>query len=241
MRKYLAEALEKVAEARSEAEVWKVLHDFVRESGFNCLHTWFGRGVDDARFLTTCPDWWPEWYMREEKWRVDHVAAHNIFGRGIIPYGFDFDRHNPSISESSLEMLRFLGGEVGVNSGLTFPVFECGGGRCGGVNLGIAGEVEDLDAMPTSHVFEAVSLVTAGHDRIRSLSGLSARRANLSAREKECLLWLTHGLKTKEIADRLSVSDATVNFHIANAKAKLGADTREQAVAKAIMAGIIIP
>ncbi|MGI9352191.1 MAG: LuxR C-terminal-related transcriptional regulator [Rhizobiaceae bacterium] len=62
----------------------------------------------------------------------------------------------------------------------------------------------------------------------------------LSIREKECLLWLCAGMRTSVIADKLSISNSAVNLYIANAKHKLGAKTREQAIARAIFSGEII-
>lgn len=71
--------------------------------------------------------------------------------------------------------------------------------------------------------------------------GLSAafKYSLLSNREKECLLWLCVGLRTSVIADKLSISSSAVNLYIANAKLKLGAKTREQAIARAIFSGEI--
>ncbi len=58
--------------------------------------------------------------------------------------------------------------------------------------------------------------------------------ARLSPRETEVIKWLTEGYRNDRIADKLKISNATVNFHITSAKRKLGAKTREQAVAIAV-------
>ncbi len=63
----------------------------------------------------------------------------------------------------------------------------------------------------------------------------------LSTREAECLLWLARGLRSAAIAERLSLAVVTVELHIKNARVKLGATTREHAVAKAITLGLIAP
>jgi len=64
---------------------------------------------------------------------------------------------------------------------------------------------------------------------------------HVSKRELECLLWLANGDRVDRIADRLKITNATVNLHFANVKRKLGASTREQALVKAIRFGIIKP
>ncbi len=63
----------------------------------------------------------------------------------------------------------------------------------------------------------------------------------LSPRERECLLWLCAGLRVSRIAHKLSISNSAVNLYVSNAKYKLGAQTREQAIARAILSGEIDP
>jgi DNA-binding CsgD family transcriptional regulator len=71
--------------------------------------------------------------------------------------------------------------------------------------------------------------------------GLSTDFPNrlLSDRERECLLWLCAGLRVSMIAQRLSISESAIHLYITNAKRKLGAKTREQAIARAIFSGEI--
>ncbi|WP_162932985.1 LuxR family transcriptional regulator [Roseovarius sp. EL26] len=64
-------------------------------------------------------------------------------------------------------------------------------------------------------------------------------QVKLSLREAEVIKWLSEGLRNDRIADRLKISNATVNFHITSAKKKLGAKTREQAVAIALINKLI--
>ena len=63
----------------------------------------------------------------------------------------------------------------------------------------------------------------------------------LSVRERECLLWLSRGLRNDDIAERLSLSRSTVEFHLVNVRRKLNASTREQALAIAVHGGLIEP
>jgi DNA-binding CsgD family transcriptional regulator len=69
----------------------------------------------------------------------------------------------------------------------------------------------------------------------------AADEVGLTRRERECLLWLSRGLRNDQIADRLGVSRATIEFHLANARRKLDARTREQALVKAVQLNIIDP
>ena len=62
-----------------------------------------------------------------------------------------------------------------------------------------------------------------------------------TAREREVLALLATGATDTEIADLLGLSPATVQTHVRNAKTKLRARTRSQAVALAVAQGLIAP
>jgi PAS domain S-box-containing protein len=76
---------------------------------------------------------------------------------------------------------------------------------------------------------------------VRSLIGdgnhNSGRRTRtLSPREREVLGLLARGLTGEQIAERLVLSPETVRTHIRNAREKLGASTRVEAVTMALLA-----
>jgi DNA-binding NarL/FixJ family response regulator len=63
----------------------------------------------------------------------------------------------------------------------------------------------------------------------------------LSEREIEALTWSARGKTSDEIALILGLSKRTVDFHVDNARAKLGVATRIQAVVKAVAGKLIEP
>jgi DNA-binding NarL/FixJ family response regulator len=66
-------------------------------------------------------------------------------------------------------------------------------------------------------------------------------RTKLNDREIETLTWVARGKTSAEIALELGLVKRTVDFHIDNARMKLGATTRTAAVSKAVAAGLIEP
>lgn len=89
--------------------------------------------------------------------------------------------------------------------------------------------------------FARALLFVAGYSALTHAFGLAVspvqtKRApgSLTDREAECLRWLSVGKSDSEISIILGISPRTVRFHIDNAKVKLGAATRIQAVAKAL-------
>lgn len=63
----------------------------------------------------------------------------------------------------------------------------------------------------------------------------------LPARERETLMWLARGLQSAEIAHRMGIEPVTVSKHLQGARLRLGARTREQAVAIAVRDGLLHP
>jgi DNA-binding CsgD family transcriptional regulator len=72
-----------------------------------------------------------------------------------------------------------------------------------------------------------------------SASAASVERLGLTPRELEILGLIADGLSTREIAERLFVSENTVKTHSSRLFAKLGARRRTQAVQIAKEAGLV--
>ena len=62
----------------------------------------------------------------------------------------------------------------------------------------------------------------------------------LTRREMECLKWVSGGKSDWEIGEILSIAESTVHTHIENAKTKLHAVTRTQAVVEAMRRGYVM-
>jgi len=72
-------------------------------------------------------------------------------------------------------------------------------------------------------------------------SGLWPKSIALNEREVEVLTWSARGKTSAEIAKILDLTKRTVDFHIDNARGKLGAATRTEAVLKAATGRLIEP
>jgi len=67
------------------------------------------------------------------------------------------------------------------------------------------------------------------------------KQAMLNDREIEALTWVARGKTSIEIADLIGLSKRTVDFHLDNARIKLGAATRTEAAIKAAIGKLIEP
>jgi LuxR family quorum-sensing system transcriptional regulator SolR len=62
---------------------------------------------------------------------------------------------------------------------------------------------------------------------------------DLTKREKELLQLAACGISSQEIADQLKISKRAADFHLDNARSKLGAENRTDAVVRALVLGFI--
>jgi NAD(P)-dependent dehydrogenase (short-subunit alcohol dehydrogenase family) len=82
-------------------------------------------------------------------------------------------------------------------------------------------------------------MLTRGYSGSRAKAN-SAGRAGLTRRELEALAAMADGASNKAIARRLGISFHTAKFHVAAILAKLDADSRTEAVAKAAQLGLVM-
>ena len=100
-----------------------------------------------------------------------------------------------------------------------------------------------LKSMPQDELLAVIRSVHAGRRHVPA--DVAARLAehlgeeDLTARELEVLRLIQDGYKNKQIADKLSISENTVNFHIKNLVDKLGANDRTHAVTIAVRRGLL--
>ena len=87
-----------------------------------------------------------------------------------------------------------------------------------------------FDEAATDAVLEA-----AGHAGSRAVAP-----AGLTARERDVLLLLTHGLPNKGIARRLGISPKTVSNHVGHIYTKLGVSNRAGAAMRAMEHGLVV-
>jgi DNA-binding NarL/FixJ family response regulator len=100
-----------------------------------------------------------------------------------------------------------------------------------------------LKGAPASELLEAIRVVHSGRRYISPQIGEQVvdhlSQDDLSAREREVLQQMFEGHSNKEIGATLDISEHTVNAHVRNIMAKLGANRRTEAIATALHRGIL--
>lgn len=83
------------------------------------------------------------------------------------------------------------------------------------------------------------SAVQLPYENQTTRNELGSPKEKLTPREQEVLRLVSGGLGNKEIAERLSISEHTVKFHISSVLGKLGSASRTEAVSQGIKQGLI--
>jgi DNA-binding CsgD family transcriptional regulator len=117
--------------------------------------------------------------------------------------------------------------EAGFRSGFS-AVVENRGGQVEAWNLGSGLRRPEIEALRRAHEHEIRLGLLALRDR---LTWAEAGGPPLSPRERQCMDLLCAGHRLKSIAAELGLALVTVDMHLKNARHKLGAQTRDQAVA----------
>ena len=203
------------------------------------------RDVRGNNLWTSLPEPWCERYADKQYWRVDPYYRYCCTTLAPVRTGPEYLNDYDFLTEPERRVIN-EGGETGFRSGFSVPVRLLGGaGGFGGWNFGSTLGRLELESLLMQHGRELQLTGFYINEHAERLSGKPRkhnRRHNvLTQRERECLLWLARGLRTAAIADLLGIADVTVDLHFKGARRKLGAATREEALAKAIVGGQIDP
>ena len=130
--------------------------------------------------------------------------------------------------------------EMGYFVGITVPTPYVAPGKLGGFGLAARSiSPDEFDRMWTHKQAEIIAILAMLDSGMRREH--MGELIGLSPREKECLTYLASGSRPAEIADKLKISEKTLEIYVRGAKLKLKAGTRDSAVAKSILFNLIDP
>lgn len=229
MNAVLADAdalIQRCTQVNTPAGIGQAFYDVVRKYGAKSLVVADRMGETIRHFTLEGPDGWYEYYFRHDLRRANPVFR-NLARRAAGFVWSEMDDRVPGDRRWFDALAEFE-----MPDGMSVPSHGPGG-RLGWISF----TVERFDISPPER--QAISLAgLALHDRLRVLAGDIAPPVSLSTRERDCLGFVAQGKSDWEISVILSISQSTVHTHVENAKRKLGARTRAQAVARFICQGL---
>lgn len=242
--------LERLQADSSLEQTWTAAVEYFRAFDLTHVSYVYFQGPDfsaDNFKLSTIPESWVQLYRGNEGQLTDAFYTHccNTLEGTKTGLAYMDDFENYSIAERNL--IRHVA-QTGFTAGASFVMeSKQGGTSFGGWNLGGNFAREEFDALYDSQSESLGVVCLYFHERLRRFSSQDVeamrqpRSVALSRRQTECLQLLASGLRVKDIARKLCISTSTVELHLKLARQSLDATTREQAIARAVVQGIISP
>ena len=234
------EELDSVAEtdrADNARRIWDITAAFFGENGFDKL-IYIDAGPGHFALQTTLADAWVARYQDLGYAEIDPFLSRCCVTFRPISTGIGYADMHQGLSPAQMNLIDEAS-NFGINAGFSSTIRLKGKRGLAGWNIGSSLSRREVDTL-RSHS-EAVLRLAAQHAHDALERTRIKTSALLSPREVQCLRLLAQGYRTKDIARALDLSTAAVELYLRNARRKLGAATREQAIAMVTSQGIVLP
>jgi LuxR family quorum-sensing transcriptional regulator LasR len=212
----------------------------LRHIGFNRYMLSIGSapvaGDPLAGIITTFPNEWLDQYRSNGLIGIDPILKH--CRHELVPIFWDEERRRARGRAQEFWQQRI---DHGLQNGISIPLrFELLKGT-----LSVAFDAEQAQAYEAccseavSQLFMLIPFMMSGLRH--QLVGPAPSGTPLTPKETECLQWAGMGKTTWEISHIVGCSERTIDFHLLNARRKLGAVSRQHAVSSAAGRGLIAP
>lgn len=228
---------------------WPIIQDLFRQEGI----AWVTAGtaprtrIEAVTVQTSLPERVMNDYIGEKLYVDDPWMAHSAASTSWDT--LDIETGRPSLLTARCRRLQSVFADHGLRQVCLVPAY--GGHRPGALVLYANGREEAQALRNPGHLqrLRLLTAIVAAHwrpevpDASNPVEGQGSYMFNpiLSPREAEVLSWLAQGLDGARIAHRMGIAPVTVAKHLRMVRRKLGAQTREQALAVAIRDGLITP
>ncbi|MBO6717658.1 MAG: LuxR family transcriptional regulator [Rhizobiaceae bacterium] len=234
------EYIEVIQRARTPQEVCEALVGVTKQFGLNALlaGTVPGQGTpgEEQRSHVLLCDWPIEWLQRYvERNYVDHDPLVQYMRRTPSQVTWSDAAARIDLDRSAREVFCDAGAYK-LNDGFAMPLVTLEGQV---VMVSLGGENIELDDNAIRLISLASTYAIGRAIQLSSEEKTIEHRPELTPREKECMRWAAAGKSEWEISQILGISEHTSEKHLLNAKSKLGAANRVQAIAEAIRHGYI--
>ncbi len=224
-----------LAETTDAASIWQATTTFFGQYELDGL-VYLDADGGDFTLHSTLPESWHQHYIDSRYHEIDPFAEICCASYQSVSTGAKYLHLHPHLSQKQQQLVREAS-ETGYKTGFSSTFRIAGDRGFGGWNfLSSDGDKTTRNAAK-AHGDVLHLAAFCAHQALANAPDLTD--IQLSDRETECLQWLASGLRTQNIAFKMGIKPVTVEFHFRRAREKLGANTREQALAKAILAGVL--
>lgn len=223
--------------AASAGRIWDVTAAFFAASGFDKL-IHIDTGPGHFALQTTLADAWVARYQDCGYAKIDPFLSRCCATFRPISTGIAYADMHQGLSAAQMNLIDEAS-NYGINAGFSSTIRRVGPQGLAGWNIGSSLSRHEVDRLRFHS--EASLRLAARHAHEALEQARRQHSVRLSPREVQCLQLLAQGCRTKDIARALDLSNAAVELYLRNARRKLGAVTREQAIAIATAQGVVSP
>lgn len=235
----------------SQERAWGLALEFFEKYGFHyVVYGMISKETNEiVGFHTNMPEAWMTHYMSNEYHVHDPFALHSNKSSQPLIYSRDGKSDLIVSPDSVAERILNEAVDLGFKNSFCIPIHNSFGEFITGFNLITDMRSQDFGLILEEDRFNLLMGAALINNRMVdtniSISKAVSWTPNpsyinlLSDREIEVVKWLSAGNRNDRIAEKMKIAPVTVNFHIREVKRKLGARTREQAVAIAFRKGLL--
>jgi len=193
---------------------------------------------DAPLILTNASETWAEPYRDTVQKELDPFARNCLTGFATQLTGIGHSDVHSQLSQVELDQVAQGSAALDICTGMSVTIQADARGAGVGLNLMTNLCISQFAELRREHentwrawcqfVYSSLATSSASHPW-----------ASLTTKQRDCLAYVADGFRTTEVAHKLGISEATVELHMRNARMRLNAKTRDQAVAIAVRLGII--
>jgi DNA-binding CsgD family transcriptional regulator len=232
---YVIDLIDPALRETSAARVGRAFYRALQPLGVRAIYARAYRhstdltGTEEHVFSRISPAGWESLYSEKRFQDVNYLTRE--VRRRLHPFRWS---DIPLINADERAMAQAVI-DFGTSDGLATPCHGPGG-YVGVVSLAFSALADLAPAERSAIQFASIVL----HDRMHELTAFRPVDApRLSRRERDCICFIAEGKSDWEISVIMGISHATVVGYVQNAKRKLGASTRAQAVSRCLTAGLL--
>jgi LuxR family transcriptional regulator, quorum-sensing system regulator BjaR1 len=185
-------------------------------------------------FAWSYPSEWMDRYLERRYALIDPIISR--LQADLSPFVWSESmRFVPPDNVGAVQTMMGEAAEHHLSAGIVIPMLTLDGDVAA---VSIGGERLEVPPESLGMLNLVSSYAMARAIELRNIQAIR-REVNITPRELECLRWAADGKNEWEISTILCISEHTADKHLSNARAKLGAVNRTQAVARALRLGLL--
>lgn len=234
----LYDLFDQLDRAGNKEQLWQAIFSAFAQLGCERLFFIEKRQAHLSPFmLSNFPREFKDFYRREQAIHIDPFVQISLTKSRPMYTGMHFLDDYAGISKEGI-IFALDAAEAGLNFGLSIPLVSTNHNTFGGWNVGGDLSCQAARLHLSQHESDLQLLAYYAH---HCLMKQQRPKILLSPREYDCLSYMAQGFTNQQIAERLFLSESTIQYHLRKAREKLGAKNREHAIAIAVKYQLINP